>query len=1007
MSSDSIVNMNNQPGLKPVFSVWAVFALSIGASIGWGSFVVTCGAYLQKAGFLGTFLGMAAGMMLVLVIAWNLQYMIGKSPGAGGVYTFKKRLSGDDTGFVAFWFVLLVYLAVLWGNITAVPLFARLFVGGLFQFGPHYTVLGYDVWAGEVLLSIGAIGFIGLLCAKSAHGLSREMTAASLTFVIGFALCAAVAVFRHEPAFSYSPLFAGEGSSLGQIVRIAAISPWAFIGFENIAHFSEEYDFPVRKVRGILVCSVVATAALYLLVSVLSIAAYPPEYASWLEYFRDLDNLDGLKALPAFYAAYHYLGGTGVAILLVALFCVILTSLIANLLALSRLLFAAGRARDVPQAMGALNARGVPENAIWAVVALSALIPFLGRTAIGWVLDVTTLGATVVYGLVSHGVYLQARSENRRLEQATGLAGLILMIIVLVLLLVPGLLTFHAMQTESYALFIAWSLLGLLYFSVLRKKKRTARDTPGVVVWIALMLLMMFSALMWASREVEIANRESMEDILQYQSAEAGGVMDEGMAQRTEFLKDHAQEISRTNTQFTLFSLALFLLFSGALLYRNQQRIREIAEQRRRVIAETERDALTGLYSASYFRVYAERLGKSAKVPMDAVSIDIERFHSVNALNGRDFGDRVLKELALELKRFAGEAGGIACRIGSDRFSLYSPHREDWQGPMDRFREQLDGLFPSAHIHLRMGVKPGSRGEDVVTMFECSRMACNRRRGQYQSRAVYFDEQMRQRETHEQRLLNDLNRAIRERELVVYYQPKFDIQADPPRLNSAEALVRWRHPELGMVSPGEFIPLFEKTGRISEVDEYVWHEAARQIAEWRDRLGKTLPVSVNLSRVDLFNPDLTGILNRIRDGSGLKAGELKLEVTESAYTNDPGQLISVVEHLQREGYAIEMDDFGSGYSSLNMLSAMPIDLLKMDIGFIRNIERSDKDRHLVQVVVNIARHMNVPVVAEGVETERQLELLRDAGCNLGQGYLFSRPLPPAEFEEKILRAASL
>ncbi len=997
------------PGLRSAFSPLAVFALSVGASIGWGSFVVTCGAYLQKAGFLGTSLGLLAGMAFVLVIAWNLQYMIRVSPGAGGVYTFKKNLSGADTGFVAFWFVLLVYLAVLWGNVTAMPLFARLFLGDAFQFGQHYTVFGYHVWLGEFLLCLITLAAVGWLCARSTRALGRGMIAAAAAFIAGFAVCAAAALLRHDEAFAFAPLFAEDsGAAISQVVRIAAISPWAFIGFENIAHFSEEYDFPVKKVRSILLGSVVVTAALYLAVSALSVSAYPPEYASWMAYLRDMDNLEGLKALPAFYAAHYYMGPAGIVILLLSLFCVIFTSLVANLLALSRLLYAAGRDCTVPRRLGTLNGKGIPEQAVWAVVAVSAMIPLLGRTAISWVLDVTTLGATVVYALISHGVYLHAKRENRPLEQYTGLAGLALMFIILVLLLVPGLLPFHAMGTESYALFIAWSLLGLAYFGGRLQKRDAQKYGHGVIVWIALMMLMMFSALMLASRAVEMANNESMEDILHYQQSEHGQVMDEGMAQRTEFLKEHAQEISRTNTQFTLFSLALFLLFSGVLLYRNQQRLKAISEERQRVISETERDALTGLYSKSYFRVYAERLHPDASdVPMDAVSLDIARFHSVNALHGREFGDHVLKALADEIKRFAGEEKGIACRTDADHFSLYCPHRDDWQGPMDRFQAHMDRLFPSAHIHLHMGVKPWRAGVDLATMFECSRMACNKRRGKYQSQVVFFDEDMRSREAHEQRLLNDLKRAIRDHELVVYYQPKYDIQTDPPRLHSAEALVRWRHPELGMVSPGEFIPLFEKTGRISQVDEYVWKEAARQVGEWRDRLGKSLPVSVNLSRVDLFNPDLIDTLNKIRAQHGLNPGDFKLEVTESAYTDDPKQLIQVIKYLQCEGYVIEMDDFGSGYSSLNMLSAMPIDLLKMDIGFIRNIERSEKDLHLVRVVVNIARYMNVPVVAEGVETKHQLDLLKQTGCNLVQGYYFSRPLPPEEFEEKILRGSDL
>jgi EAL domain-containing protein (putative c-di-GMP-specific phosphodiesterase class I) len=174
------------------------------------------------------------------------------------------------------------------------------------------------------------------------------------------------------------------------------------------------------------------------------------------------------------------------------------------------------------------------------------------------------------------------------------------------------------------------------------------------------------------------------------------------------------------------------------------------------------------------------------------------------------------------------------------------------------------------------------------------------------------------------------------------------------------------------------------------------------MAAWRDQYHISLPVSVNLSRVDVFDPNLIETLDSIIKRNCLQCGDLKLEVTESAYTENAEQLIRVINELRAKGYEIEMDDFGSGYSSLNMLSSLPVDVLKMDIDFIRNIERNEKDFRLVELIIDIARYLKVPVVAEGVETANQLKLLKDAGCDLVQGYYFSRPLPAAEFERKIL-----
>ena len=460
------------------------------------------------------------------------------------------------------------------------------------------------------------------------------------------------------------------------------------------------------------------------------------------------------------------------------------------------------------------------------------------------------------------------------------------------------------------------------------------------------------------------------------------------------FLRDNVAYV-------VLFIAAVFALLIW-MQFRNMRAQAE-AKNRERIIAETEHDALTGLYHWNYFLLYANQIySTNVNRPMDAVIMNVERFRSVNSLHGRSFGDRVLRELGTQIGEFAKQSGGIASRSEADHFSIYCPQREDWQHLLEQFQKHIDSQFPNASIHLRMGVKPWQQGMKPVAQFDCARIASKKLRGNYATRAIIYDDKMAQSEDRDQRLLNDLGRALERGELEVFYQPKYAIQGWRPQLKSAEALVRWRHPELGMLPPNVFIPLFERTGRVTELDAYVWNEAARQIAEWSKIHGSTMPVSVNLSRADIFDPHLIGTLDGIVKRHGLKVSDLKLEVTESAYTNNPEQMLQVIGELRSKGYRIEMDDFGSGYSSLNMLSSMPIDVLKMDIAFIRNIERSEKDFYLVKLVVDIARHLKLTVVAEGVETEGQLGLLRKAGCEIVQGYYFSRPLPAEDFERLIL-----
>lgn len=430
-------------------------------------------------------------------------------------------------------------------------------------------------------------------------------------------------------------------------------------------------------------------------------------------------------------------------------------------------------------------------------------------------------------------------------------------------------------------------------------------------------------------------------------------------------------------------------------------RIIELSEGRQ-LISSAEHDRITNLYNRNFFYEYAERLFAYHKeLHFDAVVVNIEQFHSLNAVNGRDFGNRVLLEIGNELRAFLSETEGIASRFEADRFAVYCLHQNGYNALFDRLQQTVNNISENVRISLRMGIREWSEGVDPIVMFDHARAACSLARGDYHKPIRIYDKEMQEKELLHQRLINDLRAAVNEYQFTVFYQPKYNIQCDPPRLSSAEALIRWRHPELGMISPGEFIPLFESKGLVGIVDGFVWKKAAEQIAEWKKKFEFELPVSVNLSRADTADPALAERLDKLLKDNGLVHRDLKLEVTESAYMSNTKQFLGVVEHLREAGFEIEMDDFGTGYSSLNMLSAMPVDVLKMDMKFVSNIEHNETDRRLVTLILDIAKYLNVPVVAEGVETEGQLRILKEAGCSLVQGYYFSRPLPPEEFEKLI------
>ena len=427
----------------------------------------------------------------------------------------------------------------------------------------------------------------------------------------------------------------------------------------------------------------------------------------------------------------------------------------------------------------------------------------------------------------------------------------------------------------------------------------------------------------------------------------------------------------------------------------------ELCEDRD-IIRWTERDHLTGLYNREYFYRYAEQFDKHHKdMSMDAIVVDINHFHMINERYGKAYGDQVLTAISGNLREAVGESGGIVCRREADTFLIYCPHRTDYSAILEKASL---GLSSNARVRLRMGVySDADKGIDIERRLDRAKLAADTVRSSFTKTIAIYDNTLHESELFAEQLLEDFHEAIKQRQFTVYYQPKFNIQGPEPFLNSAEALVRWKHPELGMISPGVFIPLFESNGLIQQLDAYVWEETARKIREWKERLGISVPVSVNVSRVDIFDPDLVDHIERLVQENGLDRRELLLEITESAYTQDSDQLIETVNRLRERGYYIEMDDFGSGYSSLSMISTLPVDALKLDMQFIRNAFKDRKNTRMLEVVIDLAESLSVPTVAEGVETAEQLLTLKAMGCDIVQGYYFSRPLPAHDFEVFLLQ----
>lgn len=412
-------------------------------------------------------------------------------------------------------------------------------------------------------------------------------------------------------------------------------------------------------------------------------------------------------------------------------------------------------------------------------------------------------------------------------------------------------------------------------------------------------------------------------------------------------------------------------------------------------------DRLTKLYSKEFFCQRARKiLLRNPDKEYDIVCSDIENFKLFNDVFGVQAGDRLLFGVAEALKQGVG-SHGICGRFNGDQFVFLTGR--DWVYKNEAFqkmRDEIAKLPRAGKVNVRWGVYSVSdRGVSVETMCDRAILAAGSIKGQYGKYLAQYDEELRRKLLRERSITDGMEAALEEGQFEVYFQPKY--ASGDESMAGAEALVRWRHPQWGLQSPGLFIPIFEKNGFITRLDQYIWQKVCELLQRW-DRKGyPAVSVSVNVSRADIYNADLLDMLTAMVHAYGLEPSRLHLEITESAYTENPGQLIETVRGLRERGFVIEMDDFGSGYSSLNMLTNLPIDMLKLDMQFIRNETAKPENQGILRFIIEIARWLKLRVVAEGVETKEQFERLKKIGCDYVQGYYFAKPMPAGEFEALI------
>lgn len=416
------------------------------------------------------------------------------------------------------------------------------------------------------------------------------------------------------------------------------------------------------------------------------------------------------------------------------------------------------------------------------------------------------------------------------------------------------------------------------------------------------------------------------------------------------------------------------------------------------MINQFQYDRLTNLYSKEFFYQRAKDiLLRNPDKEYDIICSDIENFKLINDVFGIPAGDSLLRNVAQMYAELVGNVG-ICGRLNADQFvCLLERHWRYTNGMFASACCQINSLSYTKNIVMKWGIYAiEDRSLSVEQMSDRALLAAHSIKGQYGKYFAVYDDALRSELLREQAITDGMEAALAEGQFEVYLQPKYRVQDDS--LAGAEALVRWIHPEWGIQSPAFFIPLFERNGFITKLDQFVWDRVCAMLKEWDGKGYQPISISVNVSRADIYNANLAEILLKTIQKHRLTASRLPLEITESAYTENPSQIIETVDYLKELGFVIEMDDFGSGYSSLNMLNQMSLDVLKLDMQFIQNETAKPVKQSILRFIMELARSMGLSVVAEGVETKEQLERLREIGCDFVQGYFFAKPMPFGDFE---------
>ena len=413
-------------------------------------------------------------------------------------------------------------------------------------------------------------------------------------------------------------------------------------------------------------------------------------------------------------------------------------------------------------------------------------------------------------------------------------------------------------------------------------------------------------------------------------------------------------------------------------------------------------DSLTGLLNRDqFYEDVHDMVNKYPDTTFYLICSNIKDFKFINEIFGMEKGNQVLIKQAKLMVSNPSERT-ICARLMNDRFALCLPREEFDEKRVADSIEELQREFTgnSFHLHTYIGVyEIRDRDEAVRVMVDKANIAADTIKNDFDCCVAYYDGHLLEISIEQRRLLGEFEQALQKDEFSMYLQPQVNCDGVA---KGAEALVRWVHPSRGILTPYAFIDILENAGLIYKLDLYIWEKAAQKLAEWKEKGYGSYHISVNISTKDFYIIDIYETFTGLISKYDIPASKLHLEITETTLMTDFEKNMNIIHKLQDAGFRVEIDDFGSGYSSLNMLKDISADVLKIDMGFLRESENEVKGQDILESIITLASKIGMDVITEGVETKKQLDMLTMMGCHEFQGYYFSKPVPVSEFEEKYL-----